>query len=72
MGGNISEKIDLYEFMETGRGVIANKQVYNFEKIIIIPTKLIVNAPYILEQCPGTQVITHSEWVIWKNDSYLN
>ena len=35
MGGNISEKIDLYEFMETGRGVIANKQVYNFEKIIL-------------------------------------
>ena len=56
LGGAISEKIDLYDFWETGRGVIANKQVYNFEKIIHIPHKLVVTAPFILEQCPGIQL----------------
>ena len=70
-GGNISEKLDLYEFVETGelkiiknlqkflrffqpkgRGVLATKDIYTYEKIIHVTDKLVITAPYILEHMP--------------------
>ena len=41
-GGFISEKVDLHEFMDTGRGVIAKQQIFNLEKIIKISHKLVI------------------------------
>ena len=50
-GGFISEKVDLHEFMETGRGVIAKQQIFNLEKIIKISHKLVITGSVAKSPC---------------------
>ena len=66
-GGFISEKVDLHEFMDTGRGVIAKQQIFNLEKIIKISHKLVITGS-VAKKVHVDYLLNNRIWAFWSLD----
>ena len=43
-GGKICNRLKLFDFPDTGRGIATDKPIYTFEKVIDIPQSLVITA----------------------------